>query len=70
MTIDTAIIVLLIPIILSIVSLAFWAGKLSERVKNNQVDIDKQEKVYDKWRAENRQEHQEIMRLIRNGNEK
>jgi len=50
----------LITLVVAVVALGFWAGKITERVGNNRYDIAK-------GFEGNKEEHREIIKLIRNG---
>ena len=50
----------LITLVTLVVGLGFWAGKIQERVGNNRYDIAE-------GFRENKEEHKEIIKLIKNG---
>ena len=67
MDMNIAQLAILITLLVSVVGIAGWAGKLSERVGNNRYDIEEIKKSALEARKENRAEHLEMVKLIRNG---
>lgn len=67
MGIEVAVLSVMIALILAVISLGYWAGKLTERVGNNRYDIEEHKKESAQARIENREDHLQIIKLIKNG---
>ena len=61
MGIEVAMLSVLIALILAIISLGYWAGKMSERVGNNRYDIEQQKVDFKTYQNYNRDEHKSIL---------
>ena len=71
MTIDMALLSVLITLILAVLAGGYFLGKLTERVHSNRLEIDENKREAIAYRKENREEHAVIVsrldRLISNG---
>ena len=72
MTIEVAMVALLVSLIMSVLGGGVWLGKLSEKVRHNRYNIEDQKSNMETYRKENREEHQAIISrldtIITNGN--
>jgi len=71
MTIDVALLGVLISLIFAVLIGGVFIGRLSEKVASNRREIGQQQKNIDAYREENREEHKGIVarldKLIMNG---
>jgi len=74
MTIDLAMLALLISLILAVLAGGVFIGRLSEKVRSNRLEIDANKEEAKAYRLENREEHKTIAvkldRIIMNGGSK
>ena len=60
MGVEVALLSVLIALILAVISLGFWAGKITERVGNNRYDISQQREDSKVYQNYNREEHKDM----------
>ena len=61
MTIDMALLSVLVTLILAVLAGGYFLGKLTERVKGTRIDIDENKREAIAYRKENREEHAVIV---------
>ena len=64
MTIDLALLSVLITLILAVLAGGFFLGKLTERVRSNRLEIEENKKDAIDYRKENREEHKVIVERL------
>ena len=71
MTIDVALLGILITLIMAVLAGGFYMGRLTEKVRSNRLEIEENKKEAIAYRKENREEHEKIVqrldRVISNG---
>ena len=64
MTIDLALLSVLITLILAVLAGGFFLGKLTERVRSNRLEIEQNKDEAKAYRLENREEHKVIVERL------
>ena len=71
MTIDVALLGVMISLIMAVLAGGYFMGKLTERVRSNRLEIEENKREAIAYRKENREEHALIVarldKLITNG---
>ena len=64
MTIDLALLSVLITLIMAVLVGGFFMGKLTERVRSNRLEIEQNKDEAKAYRLENREEHKVIVERL------
>ena len=64
MTIDIALLALLISLIMAVLAGGVFIGKLTERVRSNRLEIEQNKDEAKAYRLENREEHKVIVERL------
>ncbi len=61
MTSDFALLGMVITLLLAVIALGFWAGRTTEKIRNNRFDIEEQKEDFKTYQNYNREEHKSMI---------